>query len=69
MKTTVTEIAERIFRFSTHVPDAGPGGFTFNQFLIEGEQPLLFDTGGHRVRCAIFASESDRRPQASLSVA
>ena len=47
MKTTVTEIADRIYRLSTFVPAVGPTGFTFNQFLIDDEQPLLFHYG-HR---------------------
>lgn len=45
--TTVDEVAEDIFRISTFVPDVSPVGFTFNQFLIRAEQPLLFHTG-HR---------------------
>jgi flavorubredoxin len=45
MDTQVSEIADRIYRFSTFVPDIGPTGFTFNQFLIDDEQPLLFHTG------------------------
>ena len=45
MKTEVAEIADRIYRFSTFVPNVGPTGFTFNQFLIDAEQPLLFHYG------------------------
>jgi len=45
METRVNEIAERIFRLSTFVPDIGPTGFTFNQFLVDAEAPLLFHTG------------------------
>jgi len=45
METNVDEIADRIFRFSTFVPDIGPTGFTFNQFLVDAESPLLFHTG------------------------
>jgi flavorubredoxin len=46
MTTTVDEIADGIYRLSTWVPDiAPPAGFTFNQFLIDAEQPLLFHTG------------------------
>src|SRR5205807_1485220 len=30
---------------STFVAEIGPTGFTFNQFLIDDEQPLLFHTG------------------------
>ena len=42
---SVTEIADRIYRFSTLVPDIGPTGFTFNQYLIDDDEPLLFHTG------------------------
>jgi len=46
METRVAEIADGIYRISTFVPDiAPPAGFTFNQFLIMGEEPLLFHTG------------------------
>jgi flavorubredoxin len=44
METTVTEIADGIYRLST-LTDAVPGGFTFNQFLVKGDDPLLFHTG------------------------
>lgn len=47
METTiVTEIADGIYRLSTYVPVvAPPAGFTFNQFLVVGDEPLLFHTG------------------------
>jgi flavorubredoxin len=45
--TTLDEIASDIYRLSTFVPDIGPTGFTFNQFLIVDDEPLLFHTG-HR---------------------
>ena len=45
METKVDEIAERIYRLSTLVPDIGPTGFTFNQFLVDAEEPLLFHCG------------------------
>jgi flavorubredoxin len=45
MDTRIDEIAERIFRLSTFVPDIGPSGFTFNQFLVDDDEPLLFHTG------------------------
>src|SRR5436190_22367695 len=47
MKTEVTEIADKIYRLSTLVPQIGPTGFTFNQFLIDADEPLLFHYG-HR---------------------
>ena len=45
MQTAVSEIADRIYRLSTFVPQIGPTGFTFNQFLIDADQPLLFHYG------------------------
>ncbi len=46
METKIAEIAEGIFRLSTFVPDiAPPAGFTFNQFLVLADEPLLFHTG------------------------
>jgi flavorubredoxin len=42
---TVDEIADGIYRISTLIPDVSPEGFTFNQFLVAGEEPLLFHTG------------------------
>jgi len=45
-ETKVDEIADGIFRFSTVVPEiAPPAGFSFNQFLITGDEPLLFHAG------------------------
>jgi flavorubredoxin len=50
MQTNVTEIADGIFRISTFVPDmAPPAGFVFNQFLIRGDEPLLFHTGPRKM--------------------
>ena len=43
--TTIDEINDGIFRISTWVPDVTPAGFTFNQFLVTGDEPLLFHTG------------------------
>jgi flavorubredoxin len=45
MQTNVDQIADRIYRISTCIPDIAPGGFTFNQFLIDAEEPLLYHTG------------------------
>jgi len=46
MHTTIDEIAPDIFRLSTHVEEvAPPAGFSFNQFVIRGDEPFLFHTG------------------------
>jgi len=46
MKTEIAEIAAGIYRLSTHVAEvAPPAGFTFNQFLVMADEPLLFHCG------------------------
>ena len=44
--TNVHEIAPSVYRISTPIPPSEmPGGFTFNQILIDDDAPLLFHTG------------------------
>lgn len=48
MTTQLDEISDGIFRISTYVAEiAPPAGFAFNQYLVLGDEPLLFHTG-HR---------------------
>lgn len=44
--TTIDEIAPAIYRISTPVPpEQMAGGFTFNQYLLAADSPLLYHTG------------------------
>jgi flavorubredoxin len=45
METRTAEIADGVYRFSTAVSGIGPEPFTFNQFLLLAEEPLLFHLG------------------------
>jgi flavorubredoxin len=45
METKVDEIATDIYRLSTWIPDITEHGFTFNQFLLTGDEPFLFHCG------------------------
>ena len=46
MKTAVDESAEGLYRICSYLPDASPEeGITFNQFLLDAEDPLLFHCG------------------------
>jgi flavorubredoxin len=45
MQPTVDEIADGMYRIATWIPDVTPDGFTFNQFLVAADEPLLFHTG------------------------
>jgi len=48
--TNVHEIADGIYRINTPVPpEAIPGGFSFNQYLIVDDESLLFHTGPRRL--------------------
>ena len=48
--TNVEEIAEGIYRINTPLSEqVVPGGFSFNQYLILDEEPLLFHTGPRKL--------------------
>lgn len=48
--TNVHEVADGIYRINTPVSiPGGPGGFSFNQYVIVDDQPLLFHTGPRRM--------------------
>ena len=59
MQTDVHEIADGIYRLSTFVPDVTPQGFTFNQFLIDADEPMLFHCG-HRALFPLVSAAADR---------
>ena len=46
--TRIDEIAQGIYRISTPVTVV-PGGFTFNQYLVVDDEPLVFHTGLRRM--------------------
>jgi hypothetical protein len=59
MDTRIDEIASGIYRLSTFVPQiAAPAGFAFNQFLVLGDEPLLFHTGLRRMFPPVQAARS-----------
>ena len=66
MTTNVAEIAPDIYRLSTWVPQIGPGGFTFNQFLVDDEEPLLFHTGHRSMFPSVCAAIEQVLPVSSL---
>ena len=48
--TNIQEIADGLYRINTPVPPQEiPGGFSFNQFLILDDMPLLFHTGPRKM--------------------
>jgi len=53
--TTIAEIAADTYRINTALPDMIPGGFSFNQYLLVDEKPLLFHTGPKKLFAQIRA--------------
>jgi flavorubredoxin len=48
--TNVHEVADGIYRINTPVTiEGGPGGFSFNQYLVVDEEPLIFHTGPRKM--------------------
>jgi flavorubredoxin len=45
MESRVDEISDGIYRISTCIEGIAPDGFTFNQFLVDADEPLIFHTG------------------------
>lgn len=63
--TRVDEIANDIYRISTPV-SVVPGGFTFNQYLIADDAPLLFHTGLRRMFPLVSEAIASVMPIADL---
>ncbi|HUZ74150.1 MAG TPA: MBL fold metallo-hydrolase [Stellaceae bacterium] len=67
MAARIDEIADGIFRISTHVAAINPpAGFTFNQFLIKAVEPLLFHCGHRRMFPEIAAAVARITPLGRL---
>lgn len=47
--TRIDEIAEGTYRINTPVQLPGMGGFSFNQYLVVDDEPLLFHTGPRKM--------------------
>lgn len=65
--TNVHEVVDGIYRISTPVPPSViPGGFSFNQYLIAGEKPMLFHTGPRKLFPLVSEAVSSVLPVESL---
>src|SRR5690606_11944716 len=51
----IDEVSDGIFRLNTPIPDA-PGGFSFNQYLVRGDDALLFHTGPRALAGAVLTA-------------
>lgn len=48
-RTNICEIADGIYRINTPIPIPGGIAFSFNQYLIVDEEPMVFHTGPRRL--------------------
>ena len=65
--TNIHEVVEGIFRISTPVPPSIiPGGFSFNQYLLVGEEPLLFHAGPKKMFPLVSEAVRSVLPVSSL---
>ena len=63
METRVTEIADGVHQLTTHVADMN---FSFNQYLVTGDEPLLFHTGPRQLFPLVSAAVSQVIPADQL---
>jgi flavorubredoxin len=64
--TNVHEIADGIYRINTPVVIPGGGGFSFNQYLIVDDEPLLFHTGPRKMFPLVREAVASVMPVARL---
>ena len=64
--TNIHEIADRIYRISTPVTLPGDVGFSFNQYLIDDDEPLLFHTGLRQLFPLVLEAMSSVMPVTRL---
>jgi flavorubredoxin len=65
--TNIQEIADGIYRINTPVVlGEGAGGFSFNQYLIADDEPLLFHTGPRKMFGLVCEAVSSLMPVEQL---
>ncbi|MDO9461168.1 MAG: MBL fold metallo-hydrolase [Alphaproteobacteria bacterium] len=64
--STISEIETDIYRINTPVTPPGLGGFSFNQYLIVDDAPLLFHTGPRKLFAEISEAVARIIPLQSL---
>jgi flavorubredoxin len=63
METRVAEVADGVHQLTTHVADMN---FSFNQYLVTGDEPLLFHTGPRQMFPLVSAAVSEVVPADQL---
>jgi flavorubredoxin len=63
---SIDKIAQDTYRINIAMPDMIPGGFSFNQYLVVDEKPLLFHTGPKKLFALIRQQIESVIPLAEL---
>jgi flavorubredoxin len=64
--TNLSEIADGIYRINTPLAIAGPAGFSFNQYIVLADEPLLFHTGPRSLFALVRAAVDHVLPAEKL---
>jgi len=67
INASIDLIADDTYRINIAMPDMIPGGFSFNQYLVVDEMPLLFHTGPKKLFPVICEQIETVLPVSSLS--
>lgn len=67
INASIDLIADDTYRINIAMPDMIPGGFSFNQYLVLDEMPLLFHTGPRKLFPVICEQIETVLPVAELS--
>jgi flavorubredoxin len=67
INASIDLIADDTYRINIAMPDMIPGGFSFNQYLVVDEMPLLFHTGPKKLFPVIYDQIETVLPVSSLS--
>jgi flavorubredoxin len=65
-RTNVHEVADGIYRINTPVAIAGAGSFSFNQYLLLDDAPMLFHTGLRGLYPLVSEAVASLMPLANL---
>ena len=63
METRITEVADGVYQTTTYIEEAN---FSFNQYVINGDEPMLFHTGGRGLFPLVSDAVSKVMPVDSL---
>jgi flavorubredoxin len=67
INASIDLITDDTYRINTAMPDMIPGGFSFNQYLVVDERPLLFHTGPKKLFPVICQQIETVLPVSELS--